>query len=245
MIYSTKSLLGKKIQATNEDFGTCKDLYFDDESFHIRYLVIDTGNWLPGRRVLLSPQSIDSVNMGDLKDGIPVTMTREQIEKSPPMDADKPVSRQAEERLHVYYGWQPYWLGDSASPLYAGVPPIPTNTPPAEMPPPSVEEGDPNLRSLREVCGYSIRPADSDSSGPLHDLLVDAANWTVKFAVVNTRPWFIGSHKVIPINTVKYVDYDNSEIGCTYTKEQIKGSPSEPSDTHPISVDEELKLQKS
>lgn len=247
MIYSAKKLLGKRIHSLDEDFGTCKDFLFDDQSFHIRYLVIDTGNWLPGRRVIITPQAIESLDQSDLRLGIPVKMSKDRIEKSPPLDSDKPVSRQAEERLHVYFGWQPYWFSGPSAPLYAGTSPVTPAPPPPEMPPEGATEeaGDPNLRSLKEVKGYKIRPADADSKGSFHDLLVDCSTWTVKYAVVNTCSWFIGAHKVIPIKSLENIDYNNSEIGCTLTAEQIKEAPDEPCDTLPVSFEKDLKLQSS
>jgi hypothetical protein len=95
MLHSIKQLQGTKLGASDGVIGQLKDFYFDDRNWVVRYLVADTGNWLPGRKVLLTPHALDRLDpAGDL---LSVRLTRKQIEDSPSMESHKPVSRQYEE----------------------------------------------------------------------------------------------------------------------------------------------------
>ncbi len=58
MLRNAKDLHGFKIRATDGELGTVDQLYFDDETWAIRYLMVETGGWLGGRRVLISPISV-------------------------------------------------------------------------------------------------------------------------------------------------------------------------------------------
>jgi uncharacterized protein YrrD len=100
-------LIGNNLDATDGEIGKVEDFYFDDETWTIRYLVVKTGNWLSGRKVLISP---DSLLQFSWESGIfPVRLTMEQVRNSPDIDTEKPIFRQQEEKLTNYYPWQPYW----------------------------------------------------------------------------------------------------------------------------------------
>ena len=61
MLQSIKQLYGEKLGASDGEIGHVKDFYLDDRNWAVRYLVADTGTWLPGRRVLLSPHAIGTL----------------------------------------------------------------------------------------------------------------------------------------------------------------------------------------
>ena len=86
-----------------------RSFYFDDHHWTIRYLVADTGNWLISRQVLISPHALAAINRE--KRSISIRLTKKQIEESPSLDSDKPVSRQFEDAYHRYYGLPAYWSG--------------------------------------------------------------------------------------------------------------------------------------
>ncbi len=160
---SVKKLVGCVVRATDGDIGTVQEFYFDDLTWTVRYMVVETGSWLINRKVLISPMALGRPEPG-LK-VLPVNLTREQVRGSPDIDTAKPVSRQHETVLHGYYGW-PYW-GMSTYVNSFGVPPIlsPYAIPAAdkEAEAPSEEEipkGDPNLRSTAKVAGYHIEALD-------------------------------------------------------------------------------------
>ena len=101
-----------KLGAIDGEIGKVSGFYFDDQSWTIRYLIADTGGWLSGRQVLISPSALDPA--GEDARVIPVNLTMQQIEKSPSLDSDRPVSRQYERNYYSYYGWPGYWAGPYA-----------------------------------------------------------------------------------------------------------------------------------
>ena len=108
MLYSIKKLTGYKIQAEDGQIGKVRDFYFDDEKWAVRYLVVNTRHWLPGRQVLISPVSIRGKRDLDLQ-VFPVNLSKEGVKKSPDIDTEMPVSRQKEALLNKYFGWPLFW----------------------------------------------------------------------------------------------------------------------------------------
>ena len=131
MLHKAKTLKGYTLRSLDGDIGKVKEFYFDDHHWTIRYLVADTGNWLTGRQVLISPYALLAVN--DKEQYIAVNLTKKQIEDSPPLNSDKPVSRQFEDTYYGYYGWPMYYSG----PYMWGPYPYMVRDPP------KVEESDP------------------------------------------------------------------------------------------------------
>ena len=111
MLRSLKQLYRDKLGASDGEIGHINDFYFDDRNWAVRYVVVDTGTWLPGRQVLLSPHAFGS-SLHEAGKLLLVNLTRKQIENSPSIDLHKPVSRQYEEEYYRYYGWPYYWQGD-------------------------------------------------------------------------------------------------------------------------------------
>ena len=110
MLRSMKNdLKGFTVGATDGDIGTVEEVYFDDTSFTVRHLVVDTGGWLSGRKVLISPMALRDIDWGGKR--INATLTKAQVEKSPAIHTDRPVSRQHEIEYYGYYGYPSYWAG--------------------------------------------------------------------------------------------------------------------------------------
>jgi sporulation protein YlmC with PRC-barrel domain len=232
MLRSFNHIRGYAIHASDGDIGSLRDIYFDDQSTLVRYLVVDTGTWLPGRRVLLVPAVVGGV---DAERGEVITgLTRQQVEDSPPVDTEKPVSRQEEMALHTYYGWQPYWtvppLAGSLAPYWgAAVPPAAYPRPGEERVAEEVaarerEQRDPHLRSAREVEGYHIAASDGEI-GHLEDLFIDDQDWAIQLLGIDTRNWLPGRKVVISPRWLHGVDWGRRRIEVDLTREQIKDSP--------------------
>jgi len=101
------AMTGCHIHAADGEFGHVEDFVIDDESWKIRYLIIDTRNWWPGKRVLMSPQWVERVNWTEAK--ISVALPREMIEQAPAYTADAPITREYETALYRYYQHERYW----------------------------------------------------------------------------------------------------------------------------------------
>src|SRR5215475_6535972 len=107
MLINADNLKGSTIIARDGAIGEIDDFYFDDESWTVRYLVVNTGAWLFRREVLVSPISIEKV--GEANNQVLVNLTRDQVKDSPDIDTQKPVSRQHETAFMDYYGYPYYW----------------------------------------------------------------------------------------------------------------------------------------
>ncbi len=216
---SMKALHGLNLSATDGDIGRVESVLFDDWDWTVRYLLVDTGTWLAGRLVLISPELIDPgiSALGTLD----VRLTREQVEQSPPVEADAPVSLQTLAATHDHYGWPAYWAGWPAfgMPLVDPIP-VPVDADGVDPVAEDGDNGDPHLHSSREVAGYRIHARD-DEVGHVDDLIADVDDWSIRYLIVDTRNWLPGRKVILSPRWVggfsypkqrAYVDLDRAEI---------------------------------
>jgi hypothetical protein len=104
---SAREVTGYHIRGTDDSVGSVADLLIDEEGWAIRYLVIDTGTWLSGRKVLIAPPWVSEVSWATQE--VQVTLTRAEIEASPEYTPDIALDRSYEEQLHSHYGRRAYW----------------------------------------------------------------------------------------------------------------------------------------
>jgi hypothetical protein len=226
MLRSIKQLYGDKLGASDGEIGHVKDFYFDDRNWAVRYVVADTGSWLPGRQVLISPHSLGRlVQAGKV---LRVNLTRKQIENSPPIESHKPVSRQYEEEYHRYYGWPYYWQGDalwgmSSIPMME-LPSKPLPTKLAAASDPQAKSPEAHLRSTQAVNGYHLRTSDGEI-GHVCDFMMDDQNWAIGQLVIKTGHRLSGREVQIPANKVDRVGYEESTIFVNLTTEAVEESP--------------------
>ena len=179
--------------------GSVYDCYFDYRYWHVRYWIGDTGQWLPGRKILLTPQAIEKIDQ--LIERFWVSLTKTQIAESPGIETYLPVSRQREEALHAHYGWAMYW--GSYPSVAARIPSAPKIMPHDEAQ--EKIEGDPNLRSAREVTGYHIAVTDGDI-GHVDDFILDVVEDAIRYLVIDTKNWLPGRKVLIAPSWVKKID---------------------------------------
>jgi hypothetical protein len=225
MLHSIKHLYGGKLGASDGDIGHVKDFLFDDQSWAVRYVAADTGSWLTGRQVLISPHAFVSLDWtGKL---LLVSLSRKQIEDCPPIESHKPVSRQYEEEYHRYYGWPYYWEGSGLWGL-SGFPilELPPRPVPAELVAsgPSQENTDAHLRSARAVNGYHIQASDG-TCGHICDFMMDAQTWAIRQLVVRIGHRFSGSEVEIPTSQVDRISYDKSTVFVKLTSKAVEQCP--------------------
>jgi uncharacterized protein YrrD len=186
MLNKAKTLQGYKLDSLDGEIGAVKEFYFDDKHWAIRYLVTDTGNWLTDRQVLISPYAIVVVNTEEQY--IAIELTKKQIEDSPPLKSDKPVSRQFEKTYFGYYGWPMYWGG----PYLWGYSPYIVRDREKWSASTRREKGwNHHLRSTHEVRGYHIQAADGEI-GHVEDFIIDDETWAIRYLIIDTRNWWPG-----------------------------------------------------
>jgi hypothetical protein len=193
MLHPLKDFVGFTVHATDGDIGETKDLFFDDKQWVIRYLVVETGSWLASKKVLLSPMSIQHVDIEEKK--ITVSISKEQVKNCPDVDTQQPVSRQYELNYLGYYGYPYYWgntglWGGYPSPYmiapgYASVAPQPDegiDAPDmfADIKAIQHRDQDHHLRSCDAVTGYQLEATDGEL-GHLAGMLIDTETWAIRY----------------------------------------------------------------
>jgi hypothetical protein len=219
MLDKAKKLKGYKLRALDGEIGSVVEFYFDDKHWTIRYLVVDTGSWLVGKQVLISPYAITSVDPDDKT--ISVDLTKAQIEDSPSLDTDKPVSKQFEDSYYSYYGWPSYWDGPNAwgSFSYATEAREHWNRIREEQ-----DNGDRHLRSSLDVSGHLIQAKDGEI-GHVEDFVVDDDTWTIRYLVVATRNWWPGEKVLISPLWIDHISWVESKVYLMLTREAVRNSP--------------------
>lgn len=89
------------IQARDGEIGSISDLLIEDEAWGILYLVVDTGSWLPGKKVLLSPSLVEKIDW--LTGEVSMDLSVETIKNSPEYDPYSPVDDEYHRRLRDHY----------------------------------------------------------------------------------------------------------------------------------------------
>ena len=219
MLQNIKQLYGNKLAADDGDIGHVKDFYFDDESWVVRYLVADTGSWLMGRLVLLTPHSFGKLDRDEKT--LHVKLHKKKIQDSPSIESHKPVSRQYETDYYAYYGWPAYWDG-SAMWGIGGYPVIlPPSKKEMELQKKFHHRDDKHLRSMQEVIGYNIQSVDGEI-GHVSSFLVDDRSWAIHELVIETGHWFSGKEILIPTGKVKRISYEEAKVFVSLTKADIQ-----------------------
>jgi PRC-barrel domain len=240
VLRNVKGLLGCPVAALDKDeAGRVDNFFFDDQAWGIRYLVVDTGVWLPGRKVLIAPAALSKLDWSN-GTSFPINLTGEEIKNSPDIDTDKPVSRQQEVSLVAYYQWPAYWSttapmalgGVGLSPgAYLGPVNMVTGSQSqtheqrlAEETQTREHEGDPHLQSANKVIGYYIGANDGDI-GHVEDFVVDDEGWYIRYLVIDTRNWLPGKKVLIDPRWIEGVSWAESKVSIALPQGAIKNSP--------------------
>lgn len=219
MLLKAKALKGFKLDSLDGEIGKVSEFYFDDQYWAIRYLVADTGGWLTGRQVLISPYAL----VGAVKESeaIVVNLTKQQIQDSPSLESDMPVSRQFEMDYHGYYGWPMYWGG----PMMWGAYPYLARDPNQWNTPTDIEKSwDPHLRSTDAVTGHHIQATDGEI-GHVEDFILDDETWAIRYLVIDTRNWWPGKKVLVSPEWIERVSWTESKVFVKLSREDIKASP--------------------
>ncbi len=220
MLLNTRELHGHKLAGLDGDIGHVHDFYFDDKTWVVRYLVADTGAWLPGRLVLLSPHAFGKYDQ--YESTLHVKLRKQQIEDSPSIESHKPVSRQYEVEYYKYYGWPAYWEGGAMW----GLGGYPVVLPPSRDELDAAQHhhrDDKHLQSTQAIAGYAIQTVDG-SIGEVRGLLVDAKSWAVRELVVETGHWFSGKEILISPAKIERISYEESKVFVSLTKADIQAT---------------------
>ncbi len=225
MLRTLSSLYRYTLWTREGELGDIADIYFEDDTWVIRYLVVDLNRWLTGRKVLIPPSIADRPK--DEAGQIPVAMTRESVRTSPDFSSEEPVSRQLEDQLHSFFGWQPYWSGETEGGVVS--PRMPegdemTGDRQADSVPGDAPRGDPHLRSARDISGYKVQ-AVRQPVGTLTDLLIDDESWMVRYLVIDVGRPDTTRQVVVAADTVETVDWRQFAVYLELERESVERAP--------------------
>ncbi len=206
MLRSLNSLFGSVIHAVDGDLGHIHDFLFEDCGWTIRYLVVEAGGSVASHKVLISPAAAGHPDWE--KRELPVDLTMEQVRNSPNIDMATPVSRQEETAMSQYYGWPAYWSMGAPLARVAG----------ADHPPSA--QGDPHLRSAREVVTYHVHATDGDL-GSMDDLIMEDSNWFIRYLVTCTGSWLSGQKLLVATRSVGSIECSQRQVVLAHSLEDL------------------------
>jgi sporulation protein YlmC with PRC-barrel domain len=255
MLRRLSDLEGYPIEATNGAIGQVTDFLFDDESWVVRYLVVQTGEWLSDRSVLISPIAIGQPAWSYRTLRVP--MTTDQVRNSPDVDTNKPVSRQYELEYFDYYGYRPHYWGNSGlwgasdhpGALRSGSGGVRTGVEPRTVAADCARlerevdlhrNDDPHLRSANAVMHYHINASDG-GIGHVQGLLLDEDTWAIRYLIVDTSNWWLGHKVLIAPQWIQGVSWSERTVSINLSREAIKRSPTYDS-TGPLHRHQEASL---
>jgi hypothetical protein len=231
MLLAGSAFNGLVIDAEDGRIGGFSDMLFDDRTWKLRWMVLDTGNWPPGRKVLIHPSVLQ---VGDFAQGkLSVRLTKQQVWDSPDIQQDQPVSRQMQDKIYGHYGWDPLWgggnyFGDVTGGLGWPMAPMPVYDEggllEADRAAPRFDDADPHLRSLSVVTGYHLQAADGPI-GHIENFILESDNWGVRYLIADTRNWWPGQHVLLSPYAVNSIDWARREAVLDVSRAQVKGSP--------------------
>jgi stress response protein YsnF len=241
MLTNATQLKGLVIRATDGELGTVDQSYFDDESWAIRYLTVDTGGWLSGRQVLISPYSVVETDWQARR--LDVALTKKQVENSPDIDTHVPISRQYETAYSGYYGYSNYWGGPYLwGPAFYPM----TRTLPDRASKEAVADRirkastDSHLRITEAVTGYEIEAVDGEI-GHVGGFILDDQAWAIRYMEVATRNWWPGKKVLVSPEWIERVSWMEERVHVVLTRDAIQNAP-EYIESAPISREYEDRL---
>lgn len=195
MLWNVSALNGYPIKATDGQVGTVAGLMYDGSDWAIRWLVADTGDWLPGRRVLLPVVALGQPDPEAHR--LPVNLTMKQVAECPDVDTSEPLSQEMEVLLRNHY-----------------------NLPPGMI----AAHQDWHVHGISEITGASIEATDG-AIGHAEDFLIDTENWQVRYLTVHTSTWWTNDKRLISPRSIDWIDSARSIIHLDVTCEKVKDSP--------------------
>jgi sporulation protein YlmC with PRC-barrel domain len=219
MLIKGKELKGYRLDSKDGTIGSAREFYFDDHYWSIRYLVAKTSGWLSNNKVLLSPYSVTTID--PVTETVSLALTKKQIEDSPSIEEDEPVSLQFEDSYYDYYGYPAYWGG----PFMWGYYPYPQrDSTKWSSWDPTRSSWDRHLRSTREVTGYHILASDGEI-GHVEDFIIDEETWAIRYLVVATTNFWPGKKILVSPQWITRISFETREVAVDLSRSKIKGSP--------------------
>ena len=220
MLHLARKIRGAAIRATDGEIGSVEDFFFEEDRWTVRYILVDTGRWFSGKRVLLSPMSVQPRwNRGELR----VTLTKEEVWNSPQAETHA-LSRATEAEVLKYYGYPAYWGAPGiwgAFETPAALMAAPVSPPPTAGPVVDLEAQ--HLRGAIASTGYHLHAADGEI-GHVDDFLIGEESWRIRYLLVDTSNWIGGKSVIVLTELVKRIDRTHGTLHVEATRDEIRSS---------------------
>ena len=213
MLRSTNAIRGEIISATDGEIGKVDDLLFDINQWGLRYFVVNTGTWLPGRKVLISPAACSRPDWLRL----PVRLTREEVSNSPDISSVEDFTLSRESDLVKHFGWPIYWAGSAN----AGASRVPEAPPAQDGSGPETQR---YLQGERGAKGFSVEAVDG-KIGHIDDMIMDDEAWMMRYFVVDTANLLNGKSVLVAVGWTDTFNMREKTLSLTMTKEDLARSP--------------------
>jgi len=223
MLHMARKVAGAAVRGTDGDIGTLEDYYFEEDRWTIRYLLVDTGHWFSGKRVLVSPMAVRN---GWGRPGVRLSLTRDEVWNSPEIDDGESLSPGGEANVLAYYGYPDYWGAtgiwgsyDNPALLSAG-----RVAGPAAKRPHTIDPDARRLRSVKKSTGYHIH-ARNGEIGHVDDFLIGHDSWRIRYLLVDTSNWIGGRSVIVSADTLDRVDKEHGQLYVNADREAIEQAP--------------------
>jgi hypothetical protein len=238
MLYKANRLTGFEATGLDGPIGKVGTFYFDDRFWTVRYLAVDAGDWLAGRQVLLSPRALLCVDPTTCC--IRMDLVRQQVEDSPHVDPDAPITREYEEDYHGYYGWEKYWSGPYMWGVgdYPSVAASPYRESEFTERKTELEEKTPwgaSLHGTKDVTGYPLQALDGEI-GHVVDFLLDEETWAIRYLVIDMRHLGPSRRILVAPPWIDRVGWSESKVYVDLPREILRNAPA---------YDEDCRLDRS
>jgi sporulation protein YlmC with PRC-barrel domain len=212
---------GYSVHAVGKRVGEVKDLLFDDLSWIIRYLVVDTSEWIPKAEVLLLMLSIAHIDWENQR--IPVNLTLDDVKKSPDVESNLPVSRLKEQEIYAYFGRSPYW-GAGFSLGAQAIADIVSAQQGQFQERPQQDKVDSHLRSIKEVSGYHLI-SDGETLGTVSDFFVESSNWIIRYLIIDILNGPIDKQILFSPQWVSEISWNNQALNTKLQADRLISAP--------------------
>lgn len=221
MLRSLKDLERYTVAATDGEIGSVANFLLDDQSWVVRYLVVETGTFFDKRRVLISPVFFRKTEWSTRR--FHLSLTVDKVKNSPSVDLDKPVSQQHERDYYRYYTY-PYYLETSGLVGLSSYPVVRASPLPDKPASPAKSSGNVHLRSAHELVGYHIHGND-ESIGHVQDFIVDDESYEVRYLVVHTHDTWFGKKVLVAPRWASRVSWEERAVYVDLSRQTIRNSP--------------------
>lgn len=227
MLHYASNIENYNLQATDGELGKVKNWYLDDLNWIIRYAAVDTRKWLPGRKVLISPSAIQTIDADN--EEVRVRHDKDTVRDSPPLDETESINNDHEISLNEYYGWAPYWhgtdlWGQTSQPMleeFRGGQTELTTDKIEEI----SREREYTLRETDDIKNNFTVFARKEQLGVVDDLLIDEENWKVRYLVIRVENEGEETHHLLSPDWISAADWQNSTLTFDISAEDIRKGP--------------------